>query len=136
MLGGVLMTVGSGLIITLKPGTSEGTLIAYQVIYGIGVGMAFQPPYIALQTILNNSLVPMGLVLLSFTQQLGGISILSIAQVSALSRLFYLPRLLPAPQALLRPSRPKNLEPTKASVSAVKSGNHKDHLHHVAHILL
>lgn len=74
--------------------------------------------------------------LIGFLAILGEGSILSIAQVSALSRLFFLPRLLPAPQALLRPSRPLNLETTPARVIGVHSGNRKDHMHHIAHILL
>jgi len=74
--------------------------------------------------------------IVGFLAVLGEGSILSIAQVSALSRLFYLPRLLPAPQALLRTTRPKSLPSTNASVTAVYSGNYKDHLHHVAHVLL
>lgn len=74
--------------------------------------------------------------IVGFLAILGEGSILSNAQVSALSRLFYLPRLMPAPQALLRPTRPATLAPTPASVTAVYSGNVKDHIHHVAHILL
>ncbi|KAK6431571.1 hypothetical protein LTR95_012266 [Oleoguttula sp. CCFEE 5521] len=74
--------------------------------------------------------------IVGFLAVLGEGSILSVAQVSALSRLFYIPRLLPAPQALLRPTRPNTLPPTDASVTAVSSGNYKDHLHHVAHVLL
>lgn len=44
------------------------------------IGLAFQPPYIAVQTVLPDSMVPTALVMLSFTQQFGGIVILSIAQ--------------------------------------------------------
>nr|OQO05992.1 hypothetical protein B0A51_18213 [Rachicladosporium sp. CCFEE 5018] len=74
--------------------------------------------------------------IVGFLAVLGEGSILSVAQVSALSRLFYIPRLLPASQALLRPTRPNSLPPTAASVTAVHTGNYKDHLHHVAHVLL
>lgn len=74
--------------------------------------------------------------IVGFLAILGESSILANAQVSALSRLFYLPRLLPAPQALLRVSRPATLPPEKASVTSVKTGNKKEHIHHVASILL
>lgn len=74
--------------------------------------------------------------IVGFLAILGESSILANAQVSALSRLFYLPRLLPAPQALLRVTRPATLPPEKASVTSVKSGNKKEHIHHVASILL
>ncbi|OKL60712.1 hypothetical protein UA08_03986 [Talaromyces atroroseus] len=87
MLGSVFMTVGSGLITTLRPDTSAGEWISYQIIYGVGIGLAFQPPFIAVQTVLNDSMVPMALVMLSFAQQFGGIIILSIAQNVFLNRL-------------------------------------------------
>jgi hypothetical protein len=87
MLGSVLMTVGSGLITTLRPDTGAGKWISYQIIYGFGIGLAFQPPYFAVQTVLSESMVPTALVMLSFTQQLGGIVILSITQNVFLNRL-------------------------------------------------
>lgn len=74
--------------------------------------------------------------IVGFLAVLGEGSVLANAQVSALSRLFYLPRLLPAPQALMKPSRPTTLPPTTAKVTGVYSGNVKDHVHHVANILL
>lgn len=42
--------------------------------------VAFQPPYITVQTVLPKPIVSKALVMLSFTQQFGGILILSIAQ--------------------------------------------------------
>lgn len=74
--------------------------------------------------------------IVGFLAILGESSILANAQVSALSRLFYLPRLIPAPQALLRVSRPATLPPERAIVTSVSSGNKKEHLHYVASILL
>ena len=74
--------------------------------------------------------------IVGFLAVLGEGSVTANAQVSALSRLFYLPRLLPAPQALLPPSRPTELEPTPGWATGVTSGNHKDHVHHVASVLL
>jgi hypothetical protein len=74
--------------------------------------------------------------IVGFLAVLGEGSILSTAQVSALSCLFYLPRLIPAPQALLRTSRPSALPSEVATVTAVHSGNIKEHLPHVASVLL
>jgi hypothetical protein len=74
--------------------------------------------------------------IVGFLAILGEGSILSTAQVSALSCLFYLPRLIPAPQALLRTSRPSALPSEVATVTAVHSGNIKEHLPHVASVLL
>lgn len=87
ILGSVLAAVGCGLITSFTPDTSAARWISYQVIYGIGIGLSFQPPYIAVQTVLEESVVPMALVTLSFSQQLGGIVMLSIAQNVSLSRL-------------------------------------------------
>ncbi|KAK3673413.1 hypothetical protein LTR78_006647 [Recurvomyces mirabilis] len=75
--------------------------------------------------------------IVGFLAILGEGSVAVNAQVSALSDLFFLPRLMPAPQALLFPTRPVRLEPvTKAYVTAVQAGNVIDHIHHVASILL
>lgn len=85
----------------------------------------------------NGKLIPnFRLQIVGFLTVLGEGSVTANAQVSALSRLFYLPRLIPAPQALLPPTRPTELLPTKAWVTGATSGNTKEHLHHVAHILL
>jgi hypothetical protein len=80
IIGGTFAVVGAGLLTTLELNTSIGKWISYQVIYGIGIGLAFQPPYMAVQTVLTESMVPMALVMLSFAQQLGGIVVLAIAQ--------------------------------------------------------
>lgn len=87
ILGGILMPVGAGLITTFTPETRSEIWISYQIIYGIGVGLSFQPPFIAVQTVLEDSLIPMAMGMLNFTQMLGGIVIPSIAQNVFLSRL-------------------------------------------------
>ncbi|KAJ5671166.1 hypothetical protein N7507_000293 [Penicillium longicatenatum] len=87
IFGSILMVVGSGLITTLRPDTGPGKWIPYQIVYGIGIGLAFQPPFIAVQTVLPDSMISTSLVVLSFTQQFGGIFILSIAQNVFLNRL-------------------------------------------------
>jgi len=80
IIGGTFAAVGAGLLTTLELDTSIGKWVSYQIIYGIGIGLAFQPPYMAVQTVLAESMVPMALVMLSFAQQLGGIVVLAIAQ--------------------------------------------------------
>lgn len=74
--------------------------------------------------------------IVGFLAVLGEGSVAANAQVSALSYLFYLPRLIPAPQALLLPNRPATLPEKKATVTGVESGQTKEHIHHVAHVLL
>ncbi|KAF2774234.1 hypothetical protein EJ03DRAFT_340457 [Teratosphaeria nubilosa] len=74
--------------------------------------------------------------IVGFLAILGEGSVSITAQVAALSNLFYLPRLIPAPQALLIPARKDTLEPVKANVTGIHSGNVKDHLNHVGYVLL
>lgn len=74
--------------------------------------------------------------IVGFLAVLGEGSVTANAQVSALSPLFYLPRLIPAPQALLWPTRPVSLPSTDGIVTGVTNGNVKKQVHHVAHILL
>lgn len=60
----------------------------------------------------------------------------TIAQVVTLSNLAYMPRLLPAPQIFIRPTRPEKLETTSnAKVIGVHSGNTGEDIHHIAHAL-
>ena len=55
--------------------------------------------------------------------------------MAALSKFFLLPRLLPAPQALIRTTRPERLEPSTGKVVGAHSGVLRDHVNHVAHLL-
>ena len=45
--GGVLLTIGAGLIYTLDIGSSSGQYIGYQIIAGVGNGICSQIPLIA-----------------------------------------------------------------------------------------
>lgn len=66
---------------------------------------------------------------------LGESSVLANAQVSSLSIFFLLPRLLPAPQALIRIARPDRLDTIAATVVGVYSGSLRQHVHCVANLL-
>lgn len=74
--------------------------------------------------------------IVGFLAVLGEGSVLANAQVSTLSRLIFIPRLLPAPQALLRPSRPSKLESEVGFVTGVHSGNKRDCVNAIGHLLL
>lgn len=97
---------------------------------------AISTPGAGWQMLWTNDFGDFQLDIVGFLAVLGEGSILSTAQISALSCLFYLPRLIPAPQALLRTSRPTVLPSEVANVTAVYSGNIKEHIPHVAHVLL
>src|SRR3984957_7600953 len=66
--------------------------------------------------------------IVGFLAILGEGSVLSNAQVASLSWLIYLPRLMPAPQALLRTSRLDKLSPHSGYTTSVHSGNVRHHI--------
>ncbi len=73
--------------------------------------------------------------IVGFLAILGEGSVLANVQVSTLSKWIFLPRLIPAPQALMRPTRPTELESVRGYVSGVWSGNDRDNVNHVGNIV-
>ena len=73
--------------------------------------------------------------IVGFLAILGEGSVLANAQVSTLSRWIFLPRLIPAPQALMRPTRPLKLEPVPGHISGIYSGNYRDTINHIGNIV-
>lgn len=73
--------------------------------------------------------------IVGFLAILGEGSVLANAQVSTLSKWIYLPRLIPAPQALMRPTRPVVLEPAPGHITGIYSGNYKDTINHIGNIV-
>lgn len=49
IIGGVLSTVATGLLMTLEPDSSSPMWIGYQALAGIGLGLCFTVPIIVLQ---------------------------------------------------------------------------------------
>ena len=78
--GACMMSVGAGLLTTLQVSTDEGKWIGYQVLYGFGMGLCFQTPNLATQTVLPKPDVPMGLALMFFGQLLGAAVFVSVGQ--------------------------------------------------------
>jgi hypothetical protein len=81
------------------------------------------------------SLDELQLDIVGFLAILGEGSVLANAQVSTLSRWIFLPRLIPAPQALMRPTRPEVLEPEAGFVTGIFSGNNIDQINHIGNIV-
>lgn len=75
----VVMTIGSALIATWSTTTGIGKWIGYQVILGLGRGAALQQGMIALQNVLPNSQVAVGMAVMMFLQGLIGSVVISIA---------------------------------------------------------
>jgi hypothetical protein len=76
----VIMAVGSGLMTTFKVDTHKALWIAYQVIFGFGIGLGQQQAGLAAQTVLPTADVPVGISLKFFGQQLGGAVLVSVGQ--------------------------------------------------------
>ena len=69
--GTCIMCVGAGLLTTLGVDAGRARWIGYQIPYGFGLGLAFQAPNLAAQTVLPTADVPVGTSLMFFTQLLG-----------------------------------------------------------------
>jgi MFS family permease len=80
ILGSCVMSIGSGLLTTLQTDTGAGKWIGYQIIWGLGMGMTFQAPNLAAQTVLKTRDVPIGTTLMFFSQLMGGAIFTSVAQ--------------------------------------------------------
>jgi hypothetical protein len=100
LVGTCLMTIGVGLLTTLQVDTGSGKWIGYQILYGFGLGMTFQAPNLAAQTVLPKRDVPIGTSLMFFGQLLGGAIFISIGQNvlnnELVKRLSHLPGFNPA----------------------------------------
>jgi MFS family permease len=73
----VCICISAGLMTTLAVDTTTGQFIGYQILYGFGVGCAYQLPQIAAQTVLPLNDVPTGLAITIFFQNFGPAVLLS-----------------------------------------------------------
>lgn len=76
----IIISIGAGLLTTLKVGTNHQHWIAYQFLYGFGLGMGMQQAGMAAQTCLNNKDVMTGVSIMFFFQGLGGSVFITVAQ--------------------------------------------------------
>jgi len=60
VVAGVLTSIGVGLLFTLTIGSSSAKWIGYQVLVGLGLGLGFQVPISAVQTVLPQIDIPSG----------------------------------------------------------------------------
>lgn len=85
--GSTLMSVGAGLMSTFTVGAGAAIRIIFPAIFGAGVGLGFQQPMIAAQTVLSQRDMPIGTAIMVFSQSLGGSITLAIAQAVFNNRL-------------------------------------------------
>lgn len=71
IVGTCLMCVGNGLLTTFEVDTGARKWIGYQILYGLGLGLAFQVPNLATQASLPKKDVLTGLTLMLFATLLG-----------------------------------------------------------------
>jgi hypothetical protein len=76
----VLMSIGGGLLTTLKVDSDHSKWIGYQFLFGAGVGMGMQQTLIAAQTVLPKADIPIGTAIMMFAQTLGGALMVSVGQ--------------------------------------------------------
>jgi MFS family permease len=80
LAGGAVAAIGYGLTIMFEPDTNTATWIGYQIVIGAGVGIGFQQPLMAVQTVLDIEDVPTGMSLIVFLQTLGGALFVAVTQ--------------------------------------------------------
>jgi len=80
IVGSCVAAIGAGLLTTLQVDTGSGKWIGYQVLYGIGMGTSFQSPNLAVQTVLPQADVPMGIAFMFFGQLIGSTVFVSVGQ--------------------------------------------------------
>ena len=85
VLGTALGTVCMGLLYTLDIGTGEGKWIAYQIIGGVGWGIASQIPIITVQATAPVADLAEATAILLFFQTVGGAFMVSAAQAALLN---------------------------------------------------
>ena len=69
-IGVALMTIGNGLYILLSPSTTLAEIIIFQLITGVGVGLLFQAPMIALQALVSQDDTATATATFSFVRSL------------------------------------------------------------------
>ncbi|KAK6522217.1 hypothetical protein TWF281_002784 [Arthrobotrys megalospora] len=80
IVGSCIMAVGGGLLTTLQLDSGPGQWIGYQVVYGLGMGLCFQVPNLAAQTVLPKEDVPIGIALMFFGQLLGAAIFVAVGE--------------------------------------------------------
>jgi hypothetical protein len=85
-IGTILMSIGSGLLTTLKVDSPSSHWIGYQMMAGLGIGFGMQQSNLAVQTCLPNRDVPIGISIIFFFQMFGGALFLSVAQNTFVSK--------------------------------------------------
>ncbi|KAH8886123.1 major facilitator superfamily transporter [Thozetella sp. PMI_491] len=80
LAGTILVSVGAGLLSTLRPSSGANLWIPFQVIAGLGIGASTQQPAVAVQSTLPENDVAIGIAIVLFLQCFGPTATITIAQ--------------------------------------------------------
>lgn len=80
VLSSALRSMGAGLLTTLYPGSAKWRYILYQIVFGFGDGCGMQVPMVAVQTVLSEKDIPMGISVLIFAQTMGSAIFIAVGQ--------------------------------------------------------
>ncbi|KAI1153995.1 MFS toxin efflux pump [Nemania diffusa] len=80
LLGSTMMAIGFGFLTSFTPNTGRSSWIGWQVLFGLGFGLAFPQPWTAIQTTLPAEDIPAGLSAISFAISIGAALFISISQ--------------------------------------------------------
>ncbi|KAK8037611.1 MFS general substrate transporter [Apiospora marii] len=80
LLGSTLMGIGFGLLTTLTPESGPSAWIGWQVLFGLGMGLAIPQPWSAIQTALPAGQIPLDMTAVSFAISLGAALSTSVCQ--------------------------------------------------------
>lgn len=80
VLSSILRSVGAGALTTLHPSSAKWEYILYQAVFGFGDGCGMQVPMIAVQTVLSEKDIPMGISVLIFAQTMGSAIFIAVGQ--------------------------------------------------------
>ncbi|TVY76132.1 Rubrofusarin-specific efflux pump aurT [Lachnellula suecica] len=76
----VLMSIGAGLLTTLKIDSGNGAWIGYQIIFGLGLGAGMQQSIVAVQAVLEKKDMAVGVSIVFLGQNLGGAVLTCVGQ--------------------------------------------------------
>jgi hypothetical protein len=80
ILSAILVPIGAGTLSLLKPTTNHSMWIGFQVLFGFGVGLGFQQPNVAAQTVLSRADVPTGIAVIFFSLGMGATVSVAMSQ--------------------------------------------------------
>lgn len=86
--GSILMSIGSGLLMTVQPGhTSRAKWVGFQILCGAGIGLGEEQGLYMVQTTLPEKDVATGVGIILFAQTFGGALFVSVAQAVFLGKI-------------------------------------------------